>query len=88
MQIVILGEDLYGRLTVVRSRRPDILRQGQRRAAVKNASNTTNSPLGSGTSSAPRDTPNVVPKIPQLLHILHANQGNPQNAELHHMAQL
>jgi hypothetical protein len=28
MQTVILGEDLYGRLTVVRSHRPDILRQG------------------------------------------------------------
>jgi hypothetical protein len=28
MQTVILGEDLYGRLTVVRSRRLDILRQG------------------------------------------------------------
>jgi hypothetical protein len=28
MQTVILGEDVYGRLTAIRSHRPDILRQG------------------------------------------------------------
>jgi hypothetical protein len=37
---------------------------GSRRPAVKNTSNTTNSPSGSGTSSAPRTRPTPLPKYP------------------------
>jgi hypothetical protein len=36
----------------------------------------------------PRDTPNSTAKTPQLLHILHANQGNPRNAELHRITRM
>jgi hypothetical protein len=37
---------------------------GRRRPAVKNASKTTNSPSGSGTSSAPGTRPTPLPKYP------------------------
>jgi hypothetical protein len=75
VQTVLLGEDLHRRLTAIRRRCPDILRQrhhGVRCQLMnldfellqKNASKTTNSPSSSGTSSAPRTRPTPPPKYP------------------------
>jgi hypothetical protein len=86
----MFGKDFHRRLTAIRSRRPDILRQGhhdvrcqlvdldlkspqdlrhkamfrQAKASGENASNTINSPSGSGTSSAPGIRPTLLPKYP------------------------
>jgi hypothetical protein len=90
MQTIMFCEDFHRGLTAIRSRRPDILRQGhhdirrqmvdldlessqdlrhesmrrQTKASGKKASKTTNSPSGSGTSSAPGTRPTPLPKYP------------------------
>jgi hypothetical protein len=90
VETVLLGEDLHRRLTAIRRRCPDILRQRhhgvrcqlmnldfelllnlrhktmrrQAKADDENASKTTNSPSGSGTSSAPGTRPTPPPKYP------------------------
>jgi hypothetical protein len=86
----LLGEDFHRRLTAIRRRCPDILRQRhhgvrcqlmnldfellqnfrhktmrrQTKAGDENASKTTNSPSGSGTSFAPGTCPTPPPKYP------------------------
>jgi hypothetical protein len=105
----IFGEDFHRRLTAIRSRRPDILRQGhhdvryqlvdldfkslqdlrhkpmcrQTKASGEKCLENDQLALGLGNLLRPRDTPNPAAKISQLLHILHADRGNPRNAELH-----
>jgi hypothetical protein len=39
--------------------------------------------LGLGNLLRPRDTTHSAAKISKLLHILHADRGNPRDAELH-----
>ena len=90
VQTVLLGEDFHRRLTAIRSRCPDVLRQShhgvrcqlvnldfeflqnlrhktmsrQTKAGGENASKTTNSHSGSGTSFAPGMHPTPPPKYP------------------------
>jgi hypothetical protein len=35
-----------------------------------------------------RNSPDAVTKVPEPLHLQHADRGNPRNAELHGMARL
>jgi hypothetical protein len=41
--------------------------------------------LGLGNLLCPRDTPNPAAKIPQPLHILHADRRHPRNTEFHYI---
>jgi hypothetical protein len=102
----MFGEDFHRRLTVIRSRCPDILRQGhygvgcqlvdldleslkdlrhkamcgQAKASGEKRLKHDQLALRLGNLLRPRDTPNSAAKINQLLHILHADRGNPRNA--------
>jgi hypothetical protein len=103
VQTIFLGEDLHRRLTAIRRRCPDILRQrhhdvrcqlmnldfellqklrhktmrGQTKAGDEKCLKNNQFALGLGNLLCPRDVPNPAAKIPQLLHILHANQRHP-----------
>jgi hypothetical protein len=114
MQTVMFREDLHRRLTTIRSRRPDKLRQGHhdiRRQLVdldlkslqdlhhKSMCRKTKASgekclkhdqltLGHGNILRPWDMPHSAAKISKLLHILHADRGNPRTAELYYITRM